>query len=265
MARAALASRGDAPAADVAPGLRAAAVFAMVEGDLDEAERLAGESISIARGAGDRLLELHSLGSLANIVQMRGEFARAADLLAEVEAFGRATGRPHVAAVANANRAYLALQTGELDRAFALAREALDSSRAIGDSTNAVTAGLNLALAADALGDVRAARDALLEAIEVAQAIGHRPFLVDGLIVAAAVVAGSDPRTAAGLLAAVDRARLELTIELGPVERDLAASVADRLREQGVSSEPDAVATDELDAMLDREAASARRALAVVG
>jgi hypothetical protein len=70
---------------------------------------------------------------------------------------------------------------------------------------------------------------------------------------------------AAELLAAVDRARSELTIELGPVERDLAASVADRLGGRGVSSERDAVATVELDAMLGREAASAKRALAALG
>lgn len=258
--RAALASRGDARTSVVARGLRAASVFARVEGDFDTAEQLADESISIARSVGDRGLEMHCLYSLAVLVQMRGEFERAADLLAQVETIGSEADDHHVVAVVRATRAYLALQTRDFERALTLATEALDSSHTIGEPTNAVTAGLNLALAANAVGDRQTARDALLEAIDLTCAIGHRPFLIDSLIITAAVVSQSDGRAARELLAAAQRGQSELTIELGPVERDLAASIADGLHEIGIHGPPDD-ATSGLETVLERAAATARSAL----
>jgi len=263
--RAALASRGDAPASVIAQGLRAASVFARVEGDFDRAEQLVDESISIARSAGERELETHGLYTLAVLVQMRGELARAADLLTQVEAISTEADDTHVVAVVRATRAYLALQMRDFERAFTLAREALESSHSIGELANTVTAGLNLALAANALGDLQTARDALLEAIDLNGALGHRPFLIDSLIITAAVVANSDGHAALELLAAAERGRSELTIELGPVEREIAASVANSLRATGISGRPDVVVTDELETVLDRAAVTARRTLLGVG
>jgi predicted ATPase len=263
--RAALASRGDARTSVVARGLRAASVFARVEGDFDTAEQLADESISIARSIGDRGLEMHSLYSLAVLVQMRGEFARSANLLTQVETIGSEAGDRHVVAVVRATRAYLALQTRDFERALTLATEALDSSHAIGEPTNAVTAGLNLALAANALGDLQTARHALLEAIDLTGALGHRPFLIDSLIITAAVVLKSNGRAALELLAAAERGRSELTIELGPVERELAASVANSFHEVGINGRSDAAATDELETVLDRATVTARRTLIALG
>jgi hypothetical protein len=71
----------------------------------------------------------------------------------------------------------------------------------------------------------------------------------------------SDGQTAADLLAAVDRATSELKIELGPVERDLAASVGERLSELDLADTHSAAGTDDFDAALDQRVAQALRAL----
>ena len=259
---AALMTRGDAPPGDVALGLRAAAVFARVQGDLDASERLTMESVAIARRAGDRKLEIDAVGNLANNALVRGDYPRAAELLAEVEALSRERGDEHAVVVTIGNRAYLAIQMADFELALTLANEALTLSRKTGDSTNAVAAGLNLALAARARGKQGAARDALVEAIETCRVLGHSPFLVDALITAAALIVVKDPSTAALLLAAANRAQTDLAIELDPIERDLRASVETQLPHRLGNYETSDVAAGDLDAVLDTAAARALQSLA---
>ena len=226
---AALLAPDDAPPHDVALGLRAAAVFARVHGDLDVAERLTIESAAIARSAGERKLEMDAVGSLANVAITRSDYPRAAELMAEAETLGRELGDENAVAVTRANRAYLAIQMADFDLALTLAQESLALSRKAGDSTNAANAALNLALAAHACGKQRVARDALVEGIERARAQRHSPFLVVALIIAAALIVASDPRTASVLLAVANRGQTDLMIELEPVERELRASVERQL------------------------------------
>ena len=262
---AALLARDEAPPHDVALGLRAAAVFARVHGDLDAAERLTMESAAIARSAGERKLELDAVGSLANVALIRSDYPRAAELMAEVETLGRELGDENAVAVTRANRAYLAIQMADFDLALTLAQESLALSRKAGDSTNAATAALNLALAAHACGKQRVARDALVEGIERARALHHSPFLVDALIIAAALIVASDPRTASVLLAVANRAQTNLTIELEPVERELRASVERQLPDRADDEEPIDPTARDLDTALDIAASRALQSLAELG
>jgi predicted ATPase len=260
---AALLARDDAPPHDVALGLRAAAVFARVHGDLDVAERLTMESAAIARSAGERKLEMDAVGSLANVALIRSDYPRAAELMAEVETLGRELGDENAVAVTRGNRAYLAIQMADFDLALTLAQESLALSRKAGDSTNAANAALNLALAAHACGKQRVARDALVEGIERARAQRHSPFLVVGLIIAAALIVGSDPSTARVLLAVASRAQTDLTIELEPVERELRTSVERQLPD-GADDEPIDPAAPDLDTALDVAASRALQSLAML-
>jgi predicted ATPase len=259
---AALLARDDAPPEDVALGLRAAAVFARVRGDLDVAERLSIESAAIARRAGERKLEMDAVGTLSNVALVRSDYPRAAELMAEVETLARELGDENAVAVTRANRAYLAVQMADFDLALTLAQESFSLSRKAGDSTNAASAALNVALAAHACGKQRVARDALVEGIERARALRHSPFLVDALIIAAALNVASDPRTAALLLAVADRAQTELTIELEPVERELRVSVESQLPDRADDDEPIDPATQDLDTALDLAASRALQSLA---
>ena len=135
-------------------------------------------------------------------------------------------------------------------------------SRKTGDSTNAASAALNVALAAHACGKQRLARDALVEGFERARALRHSPFLVDALIIAAALIVASDPRTAALLLAAADRAQTDLTFELEPFERELRASVERELPDRADDEEPIDPGARDLDTALDIAASRALQSLA---
>jgi predicted ATPase len=258
---AALTARAEAPPRDVARALRGVAVLARIQGDLYAAERSAAESASIARRTGDRRLEMHAVGTLANIAIIRRDYERGMDLHLRVEALARELGDENSVAVTIGNRAYLALEQADFELALALAAETLALSRKISNSANATVAALNLAIAAHALRRQRAARDALTEAIERARALGLRAFLIDGLIIAAAVVVPHDSRTATALLAAADRGLSELTIELEPVERDLHASVESQLPQRLADEASDEASRGDLDAVLEAAAARALRSL----
>jgi predicted ATPase len=259
----ALIGRADAPESDVARALRAVAVFARIQGDFDAAERSTRESISIARRSGDRALEMHAIGTLANLAQVRRDYSLAAELMAKVDELARELGDDHVVLVTLCNRAYLAVQLADFDLALTLATEALDLSRETGDKTSAMIAALNLALAARALGKRQSARDAVAEAIELARVEGHVTYLVDGLIVAAAVIAANDASTAALLLAAADRAQKDMTIELEPVEQDLRALVESQVLSRLDTIGGADVDTDDLDAVLSMAATRALESLAL--
>jgi predicted ATPase len=260
--RAALARRADAPPAHVAEALIGSASLARVQGDFDEAERVTHESIAVAHGAGLRSLEARAVGTLAVIALGRRDFRRAAELLAETETLLRELGDEKRLAITVANRAYLALETGDVELAFALADEGRGLSRKIGDRGNVVSADLNLSLAARSLGRHETAREALREALELARDIGDTAFLADALIVAAALIVSREPTTAAALLAAADRARRDLMLELDPVERDVRAAVQSELRDTYRIDVPADVSADELPFILDTAAARALESLA---
>ena len=260
--RAALAHRGGAPPAHVAEALGGAGVLARAQGDFDEAERMTNESIAVAQGAGLQSLEARAVGALANIALTRRDFRRGAELLAESETLFRELGDEKRLAVTVGNRAYLALEMGDFEAAFALADEARGLSRKIDDRTNVAVADLNLSLAARSLGRYETARKALREALEFARDVGHAAFLADGLIVTAALIVSRDPTTAAALLAAADRARQDLLLELEPVEREIRAEVQSQLRVMGRIEMSGDVSAGDLPDVLDTAAKRALESLA---
>jgi predicted ATPase/class 3 adenylate cyclase len=260
--RAALAHRADAPPAQVAAALRGAGLLARAQGDFDEAEREAHESIAVARAAGLRSLEARAVGLLATIALARSDFQRGAQLLAETETLLRELDDEKLLADTVGNRAYLALEMGDFEAAFALADEARGLSRKIGGRTSVVVADLNLSLAARSLGRDETARQALQEALELARDVGHAAFLTDGLIVTAALIVSRDPTTAATLLAVADRARQDLLLELEPVEREVRAEVENQLRIVGRIDVPADVSAGDLPDVLDTAATRALDSLA---
>jgi len=256
----ALTAGAHATPGDMATALRALAVFARVEGDLETAQQLAAQSLEAARAASDRAAELHAIGTLANIALMRREYTQAAAFMADVETLAAELGDEHALAVTVGNRAYLAIQLADFEHALALARRALVLGRQMGDRATVITAALNLGLAAHAVAQHRDARDALIEGLDLARASGHRSYLLDGIAVAAAVVVENDPTTAAQLVTAAKRAQKELGIELDPAERELLETLSFRLHgNAGIEINEDAMS--EIDLVLDTAAARALKSL----
>src|SRR5262245_12210552 len=119
--RTALEQRQGASPADVVEALLGAGALARVQGDFDEAERLTTESISVARAGDLRSAEARAVGTLSNIALTRGDFRRAAELLAETQALFRELGDEKRLAITINNSAYLALEMGDYDVGLALA------------------------------------------------------------------------------------------------------------------------------------------------
>jgi hypothetical protein len=144
--RGALAYRENAPPEHIARALLATAVLARHQGDFEDAEEAANESVAIAQTAGLRTLEARALGTLSNIALAQHDVPHAAELLARTDVLLRELGDDKRLAITVANRSYLALQAGDFPTAYALASEGRSLSRETGDLANVVTADLNLSL-----------------------------------------------------------------------------------------------------------------------
>jgi predicted ATPase len=228
--RGALAYRENAPPEHIARALLATAVLARHQGDFDDAEKAANESVAIAQAAGLRTLEARALGTLSNIALARHDVPHAADLLARTDVLLRELGDDKRLAITVANRSYLALQTGDFPTAYALANEGRSLSRDTGDLANVVTADLNLSLAARSLGKLEMSTQALVEALELAREVGDPASLAEALIIAAASIVSRDPGTARALIDVADKARRDLMLELLPIEQEVHDAVQRELR-----------------------------------
>jgi len=222
--KAALTQRDDVPVGDVSRALQGASALARLQGDFQEAKLYAEDSLTAARGQRDPALESRALGTLANVEIACGEYQRAAELQAEAEAIFRDLGDDRMLAVATCNRSYIALEMNEYEQALELAREAVHVSREVADRSIALSSQLNVALAANALGEDATALSATRDAVAQALELGQKEYLAVAVITAAALLRGTEPRTAAVLLSAATRARDDLRLKLGPVEQDVLAS-----------------------------------------
>jgi predicted ATPase len=260
--RAALEQRQGASLADVAEALLGAGALARVQGDFHEAERLTKESISVARAGDLRSAEARAVGTLSNIALTRGDFRRAAELLAKTQALFRELGDEKRLAITINNSAYLALEMGDYDVSLALADEGRGLSRAMGDPASVVSASINLSLAALSLGRHETAKEAIQEALELAREVRHTAYLAVALIVAAALLVSSDPATAGALIAAADRARRDLLLELDPIEREVRAAIERELVGKHAIDVHGSISADDLPVVLDAAAARALDSLA---
>jgi tetratricopeptide (TPR) repeat protein len=224
--------------------------------------RLTNESISVARAGGLRSAEARAVGTLSNIALTRGDFRRAADLLAETQALFRELGDEKRLAITINNSAYLALEMGDYDVSLALAEEGRSLSRTLGDPASVVSASINLSLAALSLGRHETAKQAIQEALELGRDVGHTAYLAVALIVTAALIGSGDPITAAALLVAADKAQRDLMLELDPIERELRAAVESELHAIPTIALPDEISTDDLPVVLSAAADRALESLA---
>jgi tetratricopeptide (TPR) repeat protein len=260
--RTALEQRQGAAPADVVEALLGAGALARVQGDFHQAERLTKESISVARAGDLRSAEARAVGTLSNIALTRGDFRRAAKLLAETQALFRDLGDEKRLAITINNSAYLALEMGDYDVSLALADEGRGLSRAMGDPASVVSASINLSLAALSLGRHETAKEAIQEALELARDVRHTAYLAVALIVAAALLVSSDPATAGALIAAADRARRDLLLELDPIEREVHAAIERELVGKHAIDVHRSISADDLPVVLDAAAARALDSLA---
>jgi tetratricopeptide (TPR) repeat protein len=99
----------------------------------DEIVTLGREAVSLARGAGNRLLLADTIGNLGESLRERGDFGAASVAYEESLTLHRQMGDPASTALCLVNLAEMAILAGDLMRASALASEALDLAQPLGD------------------------------------------------------------------------------------------------------------------------------------
>ena len=104
--------------------LGAVAIFTAIEGDLDRAEALAEQALTLARGRGDQEREANSLHRLALAAFYRADVDRAEELFGHVLAMRRVLGDRWQAGFVLTFLTDVAVWKGDTDRAATLAEEA---------------------------------------------------------------------------------------------------------------------------------------------
>jgi len=169
-------------------------------GELDEASRLAAESLALARAGGDRALEMRALGLMGTFARLRDDLDAAEDHFTAARALARAAGNLEREATALINLGDLAYRRGGYDAAADFAGAALDLFHDQGQPDAVAMAAGNLAQAELRRGDQGAAHAAARRALAAARAARATPLRLFALSVYAQVIAGTRPRTARALL-----------------------------------------------------------------
>jgi predicted ATPase len=200
----------------------AAAALALLQGDYEEATRLAEESVEIARAVGEGTDVANSLSNLGAIVLAAGDHQRARLLLEESVARAREAGDARIAALAINNLGDVALTTGDYPRAEALFEESLAILRERGDAANVARSLYNLGAAAFRLGRRADAVERLRESANLCRRLGDKEDLawcLEGF--AALAAAEGDAERAALLIGAAGRLLGDMGAALKPFERQL--------------------------------------------
>lgn len=211
----------------IAPRLRrraatAAAALALLQGDYEEATRLADESVEIARAVGKGTDVANSLSNLGAIVLAAGDHQRARLLLEEGVARAREAGDVRIAALAINNLGDVALTTGDYPRAEALFVESLAMLRERGDAANVARSLFNLGAVAFRLGRHEDAVERLRESATLCRRLGDKEDLawcLEGF--AAFAAAEGDAERAARLIGAAGKLLEDMGAALKPFERQL--------------------------------------------
>src|SRR5438874_3454992 len=98
---------------------------AQADGDVDQAQRMHEQAITLARASGDRWSLMRALNELANVLLIRGEFDAAASTLAEALAISREVGHPDATGRVLTNLGLAVLSRGDAEKAAEHLREAL--------------------------------------------------------------------------------------------------------------------------------------------
>jgi non-specific serine/threonine protein kinase len=196
--------------------LRYAALSALHIGELEIAERLAGEALTLARELGDTSGAVSALIKLAHAAGASGQPQRAWSLMEEAVATAQQFGDPETLARALLNLGDLAASERDFARAAALSEQSIHEGGKALDAEVKATALFNLAFARVKLGEAGRGEGPLREALELALELGDNHLVAACLEEFAAVEAARDARRAATLLGAAHALMEEVGVEADP-------------------------------------------------
>jgi predicted ATPase len=206
--------------------------FLYVSGERAEARALTETSVARSRRIGDDRTLLYGLTTLGNVLldEPGGpELARGPYEEALALAVAQQAGWWQHALTSNLG--LLDVVAGHLDRAHARFVSARDRATAAGDELGAAEATVNLAVAEVELGRPAEARTTLATGLAAAPELGLRPWVLNGLRVAALLEASDgDPERGARLFGAVETLERELALAQDEIDRRYVARTEAGLR-----------------------------------
>ena len=212
-----------APTAAIPPALRMRALagagrLAHLHAAYDEAERLHGESLALARAIGDERGIAAALTDLGMVARLRRDLPRATHLLEEGLARYRALGDEAGIAFALMNSGATARVAGDVARSDHLLRESLAHYRALGDARSIGIMQAMLGLTAMQQGESERATGFFVEALAVHARLGDRWFgAFDLLGMAQAMLAAERTAAAVRCFAAAEALSQTLGSPVGAV------------------------------------------------
>ncbi len=198
----ALALAGDDPSPARLAALLAAAGMAGPQGDLDGAERLAGQALALARTIGNASGAGRALHHLGTTAFSTGRLREAAALLDQALTLYSDRADAPWRAITLGSRALVARQQGEPAQAGALLQEAISLHTEIGESWGVARSLNDLASFAEADGDPGRAAALYADSLELAQELDDAAIAANALAGLARAMAAVRPRAAAALFGA---------------------------------------------------------------
>jgi tetratricopeptide (TPR) repeat protein len=180
-----------------AKALRVAGGLASFQGDVERAEELCKESLSLFRALGDAQSIAASLSALGYIVMMRSDYGVARALLEESLALGRRTKDIIAITAALRNLASIAIGQGKYVEARRLLEESLHLTREAGDTGGIAQALFLSALVLFCQGDHAGAYQWLEESLVLSRAVGHKNGIANALLFSGLVLFSQSQYTSA--------------------------------------------------------------------
>jgi predicted ATPase len=200
-------ARAEALPNETAEGLSTLGAAAFQRGDYDAARELLAQSLGLFRTLGRQLGVSWTLMRLGSVARDQGLFAEAEHLYAEALMLRRAAGDQSGVAHILSNLSWLALYMGEFSRARALQEESLVIRRGIGDRREIAMSLVVLARIALAEGTRAAAWVPLREGLDVCRSVGDRWAIALALEALAGLLATGQPARAMRLAGAAGALR----------------------------------------------------------
>jgi predicted ATPase/class 3 adenylate cyclase len=173
----ALARAPDAPAQARAWALRAAALLALRQSDLDVAEALGAEALALFVTLGDRRGAGWALGTLASSAMNRGDSERARQLFQQAADAHGATGDQRLEHTALSSLAMVAAAERDIPRVVSLNHELVARARREGSARSLALALNGLGASQEMAGEDEQARHAYEESAALNRQIANKPLL----------------------------------------------------------------------------------------